>query len=372
MDDGLKILENKEKLKASYEKNAENVNRKIDDELKNKLVISLYGSVNAGKSSAINALLGKKISEVSPIPGWTKDVQLYPYGKDVLIADTPGIADIDEDTAAKATDFVQKDADLVLFFVSSDSGVTGPILNSFKAIVTQNKELLGVLTKIDIKDCEEVDVVLKHTTDQFNACRKRTKVIPISSKKHINIDTLQKEILSVLDDKGKDLLWAKLNKDKWPAVHHYILSSCGAIAGMGLLNNEINLDKVTEIQLEMVKKIACVYSVSVTPTDLLHFVTDLCSRDLSFKLFVEAHKLIAPYIKRIPFIEKGINIALPAAVTYGIGCAANAYYSSGMKKTADELDKVFREKVMEYSTKDVEELKKWIKGKAVSFLGMNN
>ncbi|EKD55894.1 MAG: hypothetical protein ACD_59C00005G0003 [uncultured bacterium] len=368
MNGDITIFDDAEKLKKSYEKSAETANEKIERELKNKLVISLYGPVNAGKSTLINALFGKKLSEVSPIPGFTKEIKIFKFNNDVLIADTPGIRDIDVSIAAKAEDFIQNDADLILFFVPSIPGLDEPILMSFKKIAKLKKELLSLLSMIDVKDEDEIPVLEKHTLEQLLKYKADIKLISVSGKKKINIDVLQKEIMTILDEKGKSILFAKANKDKWPAVQHYILRSCGEIAGMTIWGNELDLDRVTEVQLELVKKIACVYNFEVTPGDLVHFVTDLCSRDLTFKLYTEAHKLLTPYIKKIPFIEKGLNIALPAAITYGIGSAANAYYVSGMKKTADELDQVFREKILEYSKQDVEDLKKWFKGKILKMI----
>ncbi|HOT76802.1 MAG TPA: 50S ribosome-binding GTPase, partial [Candidatus Wallbacteria bacterium] len=363
MSKEMAIFYDSEKLKQAYENNAETANEKVEQELKNKLVISLYGPVNAGKSTLINALFGKKLSEVSPIPGFTKEINIFNFNNDVLIADTPGIRDINESIAAKAEEFIQNDADLILFFIPSIPGLDEPILMSFKKIVKLKKELLSLLSMIDIKDEDEIPLLEKHTLDQLSKHKIDIKLISISGKKNINIDILQKEIMSILDEKGKSILFAKANKDKWPAVQHYILRACGKIAGLTVWGNELDLDRVTEIQLELVKKIACVYNVSVRPADLIHFITDLCSRDITFKLYTESHKILTPYIKQIPFIEKGLSIALPAAVTYGIGSAANAYYASGMKKTADELDQIFREHIMEYGQKDIEDFKNWIKGK---------
>lgn len=373
MEKEIEIFENKEKLKHSCEKSAEGVNSKINEELKNKLVISLYGSTNAGKSSTMNALLGKKISEVNPRPGWTKEIKLYPYSEDVYIADTPGLLDINDDVSKKAEDFVQKDADLILFFICIDPGLINPVFESFKNITDLKKEMLVVLTKIDYlgNQTDHLEDIKESITNQLNDYRIGTKLVPISCTHNINIDLLQQEVLKILDEKGKDLLFAKMNRDKWPSVQHYILNACAEIARHAVWNNQIDLDKITAIQLEMVKKIACVYDVPVTPADLVHFVTDLCSRDVSFVLFKEAHKLIQPYITKIPFIDKGLKVALPAAVTYGIGSAANSYYSSGTKKKADELEKIFREKVMEYSQADIDKLKNWIKTKLMEMMGMN-
>ncbi|HOT77886.1 MAG TPA: 50S ribosome-binding GTPase, partial [Candidatus Wallbacteria bacterium] len=123
MSDEMALFDSAEKLKESYEKSAETANEKIEQELKNKLVISLYGPVNAGKSTLINALFGKKLSEVSPIPGFTKEIKIFKFCNDVLIADTPGIRDIDATIAAKAEEFIQNDADLILFFVPSIPGL---------------------------------------------------------------------------------------------------------------------------------------------------------------------------------------------------------------------------------------------------------
>src|SRR5690242_14015336 len=62
----------------------------IDRETRSRLVI--VGPVNAGKSSLFNALQGRDISEVSPVPGTTRNTISEAFGPFTLI-DTPGLGE---------------------------------------------------------------------------------------------------------------------------------------------------------------------------------------------------------------------------------------------------------------------------------------
>lgn len=81
----------------------------------------LYGKPNVGKSSLINALLGKKRSIVSDIPGTTRDVVtdiLEMGGICFKLTDTAGVEDAKKNKIAGLTETVQsilKRAQIVLF-----------------------------------------------------------------------------------------------------------------------------------------------------------------------------------------------------------------------------------------------------------------
>ena len=65
-----------------------------------RYTIGLFGCINAGKSSLINALTGEKISIVSSTPGTTTDpvsksMEMLPIGP-ILFIDTPGLDDYGE------------------------------------------------------------------------------------------------------------------------------------------------------------------------------------------------------------------------------------------------------------------------------------
>ena len=77
--------------------------RKLRDKIKEykggreKVVVSVVGMPNTGKSSLINALRGKKVTGVAPIPGHTKGEQFIRLSKSILISDTPGVLKLSVD-----------------------------------------------------------------------------------------------------------------------------------------------------------------------------------------------------------------------------------------------------------------------------------
>ncbi|MCH7974026.1 MAG: ribosome biogenesis GTPase Der, partial [Bacteroidetes bacterium] len=72
----------------------ENFSENEDEEIDDRLKISIVGRPNVGKSSLSNALLGYDRSIVTDIPGTTRDSLdsiLKYYGKEVILIDTAGL-----------------------------------------------------------------------------------------------------------------------------------------------------------------------------------------------------------------------------------------------------------------------------------------
>ncbi len=62
-----------------------------DELLRSKLPqVALIGRSNVGKSSLINALVGKKIARSSDTPGKTREINLYLINRDFYLVDLPG------------------------------------------------------------------------------------------------------------------------------------------------------------------------------------------------------------------------------------------------------------------------------------------
>src|SRR5213075_1962424 len=95
-------------------------------------VIAIVGRPNVGKSSLLNALVGKKISIVQDQPGVTRDRVSIPLRVDdryVELVDTGGYGFVDPD---RLTDHIRHQielamaqAQLVLFLVDAQEGLTG-------------------------------------------------------------------------------------------------------------------------------------------------------------------------------------------------------------------------------------------------------
>ena len=93
--------------------------------------IAIVGRPNVGKSSLMNAIIGKRISIVQDMPGVTRDRVSIPFqieGKYVELVDTGGYGFIDPDELTEhikhQIEIAMKEAQLVLFVVDCQQGLT--------------------------------------------------------------------------------------------------------------------------------------------------------------------------------------------------------------------------------------------------------
>src|SRR3954462_337521 len=83
----------------------------VEAETRSRLAI--VGPVNSGKSSLFNALEGRDISEVSPVPGSTREAISESFGPFTLI-DTPGLGEASGEERPKITQKAIEQSDAVL------------------------------------------------------------------------------------------------------------------------------------------------------------------------------------------------------------------------------------------------------------------
>lgn len=159
-----------------------------------RLIVSLIGKRNAGKSSLINAIVGQEIAIVSDIAGTTTDpvakhYELLPLGP-VTFYDTAGIDDKGElgEKRIKATKKVLLKSDLALIVIDEQGMDEGT-----EKIIYEIKELkipyILVFNKIDIKEPDEKDI---HLADKIGANH-----ICVSAKTGENIDDLKNLIIKM-------------------------------------------------------------------------------------------------------------------------------------------------------------------------------
>ncbi len=158
--------------------------------------IGIFGRMNAGKSSLINALTNQDIAIVSDVPGTTTDpvsksMELLPLGPVTLI-DTAGLDDVSE-LGTKRVDKaleVLKDVDLALLVVDATRLDEG--LEFEEKVIQRAKELgipvIGVVNKIDLKEVSDEDVA--ELAKKYDI-----PFVKVSAKTREGLITLKREIV---------------------------------------------------------------------------------------------------------------------------------------------------------------------------------
>ncbi|HBV97921.1 MAG: tRNA modification GTPase [Peptococcaceae bacterium BICA1-7] len=120
----------------------------------------IAGRPNVGKSSLLNALLGRERAIVTDVPGTTRDVieeTINIRGIPLVLADTAGLretGDLVEKIGVEKTRQTIEEAGLILFVIDAAQGVTGEDCEIIKT-VDREKTIL-IINKIDVEESPEL------------------------------------------------------------------------------------------------------------------------------------------------------------------------------------------------------------------------
>jgi small GTP-binding protein len=125
---GLKLTPEEEKVLSDEIRQLRELTKKLDE---TTIEIAAFGMVSRGKSSVLNALLGRDVFEVGATHGTTesRSAQRWeqgargPSGLDqarLILVDTPGIDEVGGEVREALAREVARTADLILFIVSGD------------------------------------------------------------------------------------------------------------------------------------------------------------------------------------------------------------------------------------------------------------
>ncbi len=152
----------------------------VADESAPPVNLAIVGRPNVGKSSIINALTRSQRVIVSPIPGTTRDAVDVPFEVETdgvrqryLLIDTAGVRQerrVDnsiEFYSVRRTDEAINRADVVVFVIDAESGITGQDKKICGKIVEGRKACIVVVNKWDLVS-EEVREVRDQEIDRRN------------------------------------------------------------------------------------------------------------------------------------------------------------------------------------------------------------
>ncbi len=169
--------------------------------------VALIGEPNVGKSTLLNALLGQKLSIVTPKPQTTRHKIVGILTGDnyqVVFLDTPGLIKpkytLQEVMMAFAGDAIEE-ADVVMFLTdASDRGAVRSVKSSREMAKlfesTDRKPVFMVINKIDLVKKGEVLPLIQAFSEMYPF----NEVIPVSALKEENLDDLKKTIVKYLPE----------------------------------------------------------------------------------------------------------------------------------------------------------------------------
>ena len=348
----------KKTFDESFDESFDEESEKFEEIKKKKLIIALYGSVNSGKSSTINALTDQPLASVKAVAGHTKEIRVYKFtkAKNVWIADNPGLDDINEENSAQAKKFIEEGADIILFFFNAGVGASKSTVDAYEELQGLDKPIIAILNKIDMfhnNEQEEMEQDIKEKTG--------AKVVPISAYDKRGIDVLHQRIMEILKSEGKELLYLKVSKSQFKdeEVDKWITGAAISAAGVGAIPIPgADIIPLTTLQVGLAMKIAFIYERKVTKKDVLQLVAATVTGTIGRQIYrggitlLKASGLIAV---PVAVAVMAVAAAVAASVTYGFGHACKAYYKSGMTLELNVAGDIFRNMAKQYYNQKLSE-----------------
>jgi small GTP-binding protein len=194
------------------ELNRELVELRTGRELREFHVV-IFGTGSAGKTSLINALLGRDVGKTEAILGTTQHAENHTYSMDgidgtVFLTDTPGLSEIGAGGASREKEAreLAAQADLLIFVLDHDLIRTE--FEPLSALVRQGKRSIVLLNKTDRFSDEDRDAILAKLRERLRGLVAAEDVVAGAADPRpipVRIQRADGSIETTLEDQPPDL-----------------------------------------------------------------------------------------------------------------------------------------------------------------------
>lgn len=193
---------------------------------------AIVGRPNVGKSSFVNALVGKNLNIVTPIAGTTRDsvhTHFNSFGHDVILVDTAGLrkkAKVKENIEFYSTLRTMRaveNCDVALLLIDASDGLESQDLSVFGMIAKQKKGVVVLVNKWDLVEKET------NTARDFEK-KLKEKLAPFNDVPILFVSVYEKQrllkalerALEVYENRSKKVGTSELNEVMLAAIarHH--------------------------------------------------------------------------------------------------------------------------------------------------------
>jgi GTP-binding protein len=192
---------------------------------------AIVGRPNVGKSSIINALIGKDRNIVTPIAGTTRDsihIHYNQYGHDFMLIDTAGmrkktkVKENIEFYSVMRTIKALEEADVIILMIDAVEGIESQDINIFHLAEKNKKGIMVVVNKWDL--IEKNNKTVKVFEEQI-----REKIAPFTDVPIVFTSVTEKQrVLKVIDvanqvyqNRARKIPTSKLNEVMLPIIENY-------------------------------------------------------------------------------------------------------------------------------------------------------
>lgn len=202
-----------------------------EDERDKPLHLAVIGRPNAGKSTLVNALIGKPRMLTGPEAGLTRDAVHIPFeykGRAIRLVDTPGLRrnakvhEALEKMSVAETQRAVRLAHIVILVVDANEMFENQDLHLAQMVEREGRGLVIAINKWDtITNKEEVTAIVRRFLDNNIAQLPDIPIVMTSAMKGQKLDKLMDTVFAMYDMWNRRISTSELNRWLEPILEHH-------------------------------------------------------------------------------------------------------------------------------------------------------